>query len=46
MSLMYHSIAVINPSKFEGRSSTVEQAKSIGKKNNFVKNKNSLRTKS
>ena len=38
MSLMYHSIAVINPSKFEGRSSTVEQAKSIGK-NNFVKNK-------
>ena len=32
MSLMYHSIAVINPSKFEGRSSTVEQAKSIGKK--------------
>ncbi len=32
MSLMYHSIAVINPSKFEGRSSTVEQAKSMGKK--------------
>lgn len=32
MSLMYHSLAVINPSKFEGRSSTVEQAKSLGKK--------------
>ena len=29
---MYHSIAVIQPSKFEGRSSTVEQAKSMGKK--------------
>ena len=29
MSLIYHSI---NPSKFEGRSSTVEQAKSMGKK--------------
>jgi len=32
LSLIYHSIAVINPSKFEGRSSTVEQAKSMGKK--------------
>ncbi len=32
MSLMYHSIAVINPSKFEGCSSSVEQAKSMGKK--------------
>jgi hypothetical protein len=32
LSLMYHSIAIINPSKFEGRSSTVEQAKSMGKK--------------
>jgi len=32
LSLMYHSIALINPSKFEGRSSTVEQAKSMGKK--------------
>ena len=31
LSLMYHSIAVIQPSKFEGRSSTVEQAKSMGK---------------
>ena len=31
LSLKYHSIAVINPSKFEGRSSTVEQAKSMGK---------------
>lgn len=31
LSLMYHSKAVINPSKFEGRSSTVEQAKSLGK---------------
>ena len=28
---MFHSKAVINPSKFEGRSSTVEQAKSLGK---------------
>jgi hypothetical protein len=32
MSLMKHSIAVINPSFFEGWSSTVEQAKSYGKK--------------
>jgi len=32
MSLMYHSIAIINPSKFEGCSSSVEQAKSMGKK--------------
>ncbi len=32
MSLMFHSIAIINPSKFEGWSSTVEQAKSMGKK--------------
>ena len=31
MSLMFHSVAVINPSEFEGRSSTVEQAKSLGK---------------
>lgn len=32
LSLIYHSVAVIQPSKFEGRSSTVEQAKSMGKK--------------
>ena len=32
LSLIYHSTAIINPSKFEGRSSTVEQAKSMGKK--------------
>jgi hypothetical protein len=32
MSLMYHSVAVLNPSKFEGWSSSVEQAKSMGKK--------------
>ena len=32
IALMYHSIALINPSKFEGRSSTVEQAISLGKK--------------
>ena len=32
MSLMFHSIAIINPSKFEGCSSSVEQAKSMGKK--------------
>ena len=31
LSLIYHSMAVINPSKFEGRSSTVEQAKSMDK---------------
>ncbi len=31
LSLMAHSIAVINPSKSEGWSSTVEQAKSYGK---------------
>jgi len=29
--LMYHSIAIINPSYFEGWSSTVEEAKSMGK---------------
>jgi len=32
LSLIHHSKAIINPSKFEGRSSTVEQAKSMGKK--------------
>jgi glycosyltransferase involved in cell wall biosynthesis len=32
LSLMYHSIAVINPSLFEGWSTTVEEAKSMGKK--------------
>jgi len=32
MSLIYNSIALINPSKFEGWSSSVEQAKSMGKK--------------
>ena len=32
LSLIYHSTAIINPSKFEGRSSTVEQAKSMSKK--------------
>lgn len=32
LTLIYHSVAVIQPSKFEGRSSTVEQAKSMGKK--------------
>ena len=31
MNLMYNSVAVINPSKFEGWSSSVEQAKSMGK---------------
>ena len=31
MSLIRHSMAVINPSKSEGWSSTVEQAKSFGK---------------
>lgn len=31
ISLMKHSVAVINPSKSEGWSSTVEQAKSLGK---------------
>jgi glycosyltransferase involved in cell wall biosynthesis len=31
MGLMHHSIAVINPSKFEGWSTTVEEAKSMGK---------------
>ena len=31
LSLMYFSIAIINPSKSEGWSSTVEQAKSYGK---------------
>ena len=29
---MYHSVSLINPSKFEGWSSSVEQAKSMGKK--------------
>lgn len=32
LSLMYHSIAVINPSLFEGWSTTVEEGKSLGKK--------------
>jgi hypothetical protein len=32
MSLIYHSIALLNPSTFEGWSSSVEQAKSMGKK--------------
>jgi len=30
--LMYHSIAIINPSLFEGWSTTVEESKSLGKK--------------
>ncbi|MGH8758050.1 MAG: glycosyltransferase family 4 protein [Burkholderiales bacterium] len=30
MSLMWHSVAVINPSRFEGWSTTVEEAKSLG----------------
>ena len=32
ISLMWHSVAIINPSLFEGWSSTVEEAKSMGKK--------------
>ena len=32
LSLMYYSIAVINPSLFEGWSTTVEEAKSMGKR--------------
>ena len=32
MSLIYNSVALINPSKFEGWSRSVEQAKSMGKK--------------
>jgi len=32
MSLMFYSVSLINPSKFEGWSSSVEQAKSMGKK--------------
>jgi len=31
MSMMSHAVAVINPSKFEGWSTTVEEAKSMGK---------------
>jgi glycosyltransferase involved in cell wall biosynthesis len=31
MSLMRHAIAIVNPSKFEGWSTTVEEAKSMGK---------------
>jgi glycosyltransferase involved in cell wall biosynthesis len=31
LSIMYYSIAVINPSRFEGWSSSVEEAKSLGK---------------
>ena len=31
LSLMYHSVALINPSKFEGRHSSLEQARSLGK---------------
>jgi len=32
MAIMWHSVAVINPSFFEGWSTTVEEAKSMGKK--------------
>jgi hypothetical protein len=32
ISLMRHSVAVINPSRFEGWSTTVEEAKSLGKR--------------
>jgi hypothetical protein len=32
LSLMTHSVAVINPSRFEGWSTTVEEAKSLGKR--------------
>ncbi len=32
LSLMSHSVAVINPSRFEGWSTTVEEAKSLGKR--------------
>jgi glycosyltransferase involved in cell wall biosynthesis len=32
MGLMWHAAAVINPSKFEGWSTTVEEAKSLGKR--------------
>lgn len=32
MGLMWHSVAVINPSKFEGWSTSVEEAKSLGKR--------------
>ena len=31
LSLIYHSVALINPSKFEGRHSSLEQARSLGK---------------
>ena len=31
LSLMYHCVALINPSKFEGRHSSLEQARSLGK---------------
>jgi hypothetical protein len=31
LSLIYHSVSLINPSKFEGRHSSVEQARSLGK---------------
>jgi glycosyltransferase involved in cell wall biosynthesis len=32
MGLMWHAVAVINPSKFEGWSTSVEEAKSLGKR--------------
>ncbi len=32
MSLMHHAVAVVNPSRFEGWSTTVEEAKSLGKR--------------
>jgi glycosyltransferase involved in cell wall biosynthesis len=31
ISLMHHAVAVVNPSRFEGWSTTVEEAKSLGK---------------
>tara|TARA_Y100000590_G_scaffold432245_1_gene548047 strand:- start:202 stop:1386 length:1185 start_codon:yes stop_codon:yes gene_type:complete len=32
LSLIFHAVSLINPSKFEGRHSSVEQARSLGKK--------------
>ncbi|CAN5673526.1 glycosyltransferase family 1 protein [soil metagenome] len=32
ISLMHHAVAVVNPSRFEGWSTTVEEAKSLGKR--------------
>ena len=46
LSLIYHSVALIQPSKFEGRSSYSRAGEIDGEKNNIIKYWYSQRTKS